>query len=144
MSSNGEEKVYRILDANLNRLREALRVVEEHFRFFDSDSGLSQQLKSMRHSLRGIEEGLDRTKLLRSRDTAGDPFASGMNAGERDRRGAGDILTANLRRAQEASRVIEEYVKLTGGGEHAERAKTIRFDLYALEKRLAGNHQHGT
>ena len=52
--------VYRVLDANLNRLREALRVVEEYYRFIESRSDVCAGLKSLRHSLIGIEASLGR------------------------------------------------------------------------------------
>jgi thiamine-phosphate pyrophosphorylase len=136
------EKVYRILDANLNRLREALRVIEEYFRLYDTHVSLAGELKEMRHSLRCIEKGLGRSALLYHRDTSSDPFACGTRPEELDRCDVGDILAANLRRGQEASRVLEEYVKIADAADCAATAKTIRFKLYALEKTVAGIQTH--
>ncbi len=41
----------RIIDANLNRLGEGLRLLEEIARFMLDDAALTQQLKTMRHEL---------------------------------------------------------------------------------------------
>ncbi len=43
--------VLRILDANLNRAREALRVVEDYARFVLNDDALCGELKQLRHDL---------------------------------------------------------------------------------------------
>ena len=44
----------RILDANANRAREALRVVEDYCRFVLDDRFLSGELKRLRHDLTAI------------------------------------------------------------------------------------------
>src|SRR6059058_6219844 len=44
-------RVLRLLDANANRAREALRVVEDYARFVLDDAGLSEELKGLRHEL---------------------------------------------------------------------------------------------
>jgi len=41
----------RLLDANANRAREALRVLEDYARFVLNDPALSADLKSIRHTL---------------------------------------------------------------------------------------------
>lgn len=48
----------RILDANLNRAREALRVMEDIARFALNDAALSGELKAIRHDLREAVETL--------------------------------------------------------------------------------------
>ncbi|MFW5813198.1 MAG: thiamine-phosphate pyrophosphorylase [Fibrobacterota bacterium] len=123
-----------MLDANLNRLREALRVVEEYFRFIKEDEKASIELKQMRHLLVEMGQCLGPSKLLRNRDTENDCFASVNRPEEMARAAQGDILAANFKRAQEASRVIEEYSKLSSSPEVSEKAKKIRFSLYAFEK----------
>ena len=42
-------KILRIIDANANRLREALRVCEDIARFILSDKRATQEFKSLRH-----------------------------------------------------------------------------------------------
>jgi len=131
--------IYRILDANFNRLREALRVVEEYFRFIVEDGDACAALKGMRHRLAGMEKAVGQDALLRGRDTAGDCFASESRPEEMDRADALDVLAANFKRAQEAGRVIEEYSKAAGAEQVSKNAKEIRFALYALQKSAKSN-----
>jgi thiamine-phosphate pyrophosphorylase len=128
--------VYRVLDANLNRLREALRVVEEYARFLAPDADLAAQLKRLRHAVQPIEQDVGQQRLLASRDTGSDPFSSHMQPEEQDRDGLAGVVRANLKRGQEASRVLEEYLKVLPAPAAAESAKRIRFELYAVEKRV--------
>lgn len=130
--------IYRVLDANLNRLREALRVIEEYYRFFKNDADIAVALKKLRHSLKEVENGLGRERLLKGRDTGNDCFADKNRPEELLRKTETDILVASFKRAQEAARVIEEYTKITEHPEYSETAKTIRFSLYNVEKTLLG------
>lgn len=129
-----ESATARILDANLNRLREALRVVEEAFRFAADHAGASARLKAQRHRLQGIEERLDRRVLLAARRADEDVGRHIEEATEGIRRDLGDVLQANLKRAQEACRVLEEYGKLAAG-DFAAAMKEMRFELYEIEQR---------
>ncbi|HUI91668.1 MAG TPA: hypothetical protein VLX68_05395 [Chitinivibrionales bacterium] len=130
------QQVYRVLDANLNRLREALRVIEEYYRFMRLDKRCAVSLKSMRHSLDAVEAGIGRGNLLAGRDTGSDPFADGNRPEELFRAKAGDVLRANFKRGQEAGRVIEEFLKVTSASELSKKAKIVRFALYSLEKKF--------
>ncbi len=130
------DQVFRLIDANLNRLREALRVIEEHVRFVSPSPPLCIELKKMRHSLEDVESSFGRLDLLRNRDTHTDPFADKNRPEELRRESYGDVLAANFKRAEEAARVIEEYSKITARSECSETAKTIRFALYAYEKSI--------
>lgn len=135
--------VLRVLDANFNRLREALRAVEEHFRFVRTDADLSSKVKLLRHSVRQMEGGLNREELLAARDTNTDPLGGKMREEELTRSTAMDIMTSNLRRAQEATRVIEEYGKLLDSRELPQQAKSLRFALYDIEKETVEKGQNG-
>ncbi len=128
--------VFRILDANCNRLREALRVVEEHARFVQEDGDAAMLLKTARHDLQTILSALGENDLLSARNTASDPFAVEVQEIERGRADMRVLLAANIRRAQEAARVIEEYAKLLPCGTAVEKAKHIRFMMYDAEKKL--------
>jgi thiamine-phosphate pyrophosphorylase len=66
------DSIYRVLDANLNRLREALRVIEEYYRFFKNDAPVAVTLKKLRHSVKEIELGIGKEHLLKGRDTFSD------------------------------------------------------------------------
>lgn len=133
------DSTYRVLDANLNRLREALRVIEEYYRFFKNDAEVAVTLKKSRHSVKQIEAGIGRELLLKGRDTLTDCFADKNRPEELERKTETDILIASCKRAQEAARVIEEYTKITAHPEFSEKAKTIRFSLYNVEKLLLGS-----
>lgn len=134
-----KNRIYRVLDANVNRLREALRVIEEYYRFIDERPAVCGRLKKLRHALADIEQSLGRRELLANRDTSTDCFADRNRPEELDRRnGLPALLAANFKRGQEAGRVVEEYAKVIGGAALSARAKTARFSLYAFEKELLG------
>ena len=61
----------RMIDANLNRSSEGLRVLEDVARFLLNDAGLSQQLRAIRHNLAEETKSLS-TKLLSQRDSEHD------------------------------------------------------------------------
>jgi thiamine-phosphate pyrophosphorylase len=98
----------------------------------------------LRHALAGIENVLGRSELLANRDTEGDCFANRNRSEELDRSGPDSLLAANFKRGQEACRVIEEYAKVAGGAELSEKAKRVRFALYAFEKELQGGKSKRT
>jgi thiamine-phosphate pyrophosphorylase len=133
-----QESIYRILDANFNRLREALRVIEEYFRFVTENGEICVSLKRARHMLVDMEKAVGQDALLSGRDTEGDCFASVSRPEEMNRLNAGDVLSANFKRAQEACRVIEEYSKLCDAPQVSQKAKEVRFLLYALQKTASG------
>jgi hypothetical protein len=141
--SDTTKAVFRILDANLNRLREALRVIEEYFRFFALDESVAVELKTLRHSLEEIEQGAGALLLLESRDTRSDPFANVNRPEEMGRQTPEQVLSGNFKRAQEAARVIEEYAKISPAAPVSEKAKTVRFSLYDLEKHYMKKAAHG-
>ena len=127
--------VYRILDANLNRAREGLRVSEEIFRFVKKDAGLTRKFKALRHGITAAMAGsaLDNGLLEQSRDSAQDPGRVIHGAGEFRRGSVGDILGANLHRVGEALRVLEEFSKLFDSKISLD-FKALRFRFYDVEK----------
>jgi len=123
-------KHLRLLDANLNRLVEGIRVVEDVFRYILDDKTTALNLKSLRHKAR-----LDiYTKLISSRDIKNDVLKKSVKS-EQNREDLKSILIANFKRAQESSRVLEEFTKLIST-EDSEKFKYIRYELYDLEKKL--------
>jgi thiamine-phosphate pyrophosphorylase len=135
-------KVLRIIDVNVNRLREALRVIEEYFRFMSLDEPMASALKRLRHSLERIEEDFGAHRLVASRDTASDPFASVNKPEELARSTPRQLLAANFKRSQEAARAIEEYAKISNHPAASGTAKALRFSLYDLEKISMERHAH--
>lgn len=131
-----DEKAYRILDANANRAREGLRVVEEHLRLVCDNADFTARLKNLRHAVTDviISMGLD-DSLIKARQSDTDVGASASAGAETKRIDMGHIVTANLRRSQEALRVLEEYSKLVSA-EASVRFKRLRFETYSLEKEI--------
>jgi len=130
-----DERLLRIIDANANRTREALRVTEDLLRFWSEDALLSRRLKRERHQVGRLCDDLLRkgSRGLSARHTATDPGRDSMPASEATRRGVADVLISNFRRAEEALRVLEEVSKLVDAS--ASRSfKRSRFRVYELEK----------
>ncbi len=126
-------ELFRVIDANLNRLKEGIRVVEDLMRYRDNNRDLSRKLKQLRHSAR-IDENLE---LLKYRDSINDVLRPSMDS-ELRRSDITSIITANFKRAQESSRVLEELFKLHSN-EYSEKFKHIRYELYDLEKTIVLN-----
>ena len=120
----------RIIDANLNRLREGIRVVEDIFRYVYNDKELSTKLKDLRHLAR-VENFYE---ILESRDVQNDVLRESIKS-EQNREDLNSILIANFKRAQESSRVLEELTKLSSIKD-SENFKYIRYELYILESVL--------
>lgn len=123
----------RIIDANLNRSKEALRVVEDILRFNYNDEDLATQLKSVRANLGNIAKKHART--IAHRDTQNDCLTQVTLNEERKRESLFDVLIANFKRAQESMRVLEEVFKLVNL-ESSLLSKQLRYKTYILEKQV--------
>ncbi len=121
------ENYLRLIDANLNRLREGIRVVEDIFRYVYNDKQTALKLKELRHLSR-LENYIE---LLETRDVKNDVLRSSIKS-EQNRTDLYSILIANFKRAQESSRVLEEFCKLISIKD-SENFKYIRYELYNLE-----------
>lgn len=127
----------RILDANYNRAREGLRVVEEAARFWLNDDAITMAFKDLRHELAALAEQTPggMAQLLAGRNVQGDVGAASGGAAELARVDLADVVAANFKRVQEAARALEEYGKLAGHP-GVMRIKALRFQVYDLERRL--------
>lgn len=135
--------VCRIIDANMNRAQEGLRVCEEYVRFVVENPVLSKELKELRHSFQNAEKILQNTvggKLLLSRDTAGDIGTKISTSTEGSRKSITAVVKASIKRLQEALRVLEEYGK-TISPEAANVFEAIRYKVYDIEKILLGDNR---
>jgi uncharacterized Zn finger protein len=126
--SDFSPELYRVIDANLNRLKEGIRVIEDIARYLRNDKTLASELKSLRHQSK-ID---DLQNLLASRDSLNDVLRPTV-ASEMERSDLESIIVANYKRAQESSRVLEEMYKIVQP-ELSETFKNIRYRLYTLEK----------
>jgi thiamine-phosphate pyrophosphorylase len=132
-----------MIDANLNRSSEGLRVLEDVARFLLNDAELRQRLRTLRHDLARETKSL-RVKLLSPRDAehnGGRPYPSGENKLDRETIALPsllDLVTANAKRVEEALRVIEELAKLPEISPmlNSARLEQARFALYTLERDL--------
>jgi thiamine-phosphate pyrophosphorylase len=125
----------RIVDANLNRTGEGLRVLEEFARLCLNDEHLSRRLKDLRHALLDIP--LDfQERLIAARDAAGDVGREMKSPQQGQGRGVPETVVANARRVQESLRVLEEMARTTDLPLDTDAYKTARFSLYDLEKDL--------
>lgn len=133
------QKAWRIIDANLNRVGEGLRFLEEIARLLLNDAVLTEQLKSMRHDLVRSDSFFAK-QLLQARDAGGDVGVDIEVPGEEKERELPLLLVANSRRVQESLRTLEELAKAPGISEKldSEKFKHGRFDLYTIEQKLLG------
>ncbi|MCI0674815.1 MAG: thiamine phosphate synthase [Phycisphaerales bacterium] len=125
----------RILDANLNRAREAMRVMEDVARLAFDDGPLCADVKAMRHELRGAVAHLPQGWLEANRDSAGDVGADIASSTEMSRSGLLDVAISAGKRLTEALRVVEEVLK-TNSVEAAAKVKFIRYRAYDIDSRL--------
>ncbi|MGL4465673.1 MAG: thiamine phosphate synthase, partial [Planctomycetia bacterium] len=125
----------RIVDANANRAREALRVMEDYARFVLEDRELGRTIKELRHELRDALGFLPAHWLTAARDAVGDVGATVDAADEHHRRDLPAVAVANCKRAQEALRSMEECAKLESVAA-AMKLERLRYRLYTVEKRL--------
>lgn len=126
--------IYRILDAQINRGVEALRVLEDFFRFCYDDKILSASLRELRHQLRKIFMAYQ-NQLLSQRDSGGDVGLATSKSTTLDKRDdSASLMVANFKRAQEAMRGIEESAKALSFYQEAKQIEQLRFTLYNKEK----------
>lgn len=125
----------RILDANFNRAREALRCMEEYGRFVLDDAELSGRAKRLRHELCQAIAELPVFERLAARDTPGDVGTGITTESETRRADFAAVVQAAAKRLTEALRCLEEYGKLESS-RFAARMEDIRYQCYDLEKQL--------
>lgn len=129
-----ENGLNRMLDANLNRCREGIRVLEDVARFVLDDPGLSERIRSIRHRVWELGSSME-AELMTSRDSFGDVEKDARPDFEGKRSDLVGLITANAKRTQEAARVLEELLKLRGSSLWP-KFKDIRFELYEVEKEI--------
>ncbi len=141
----------RIIDSNLNRAREALRVMEEYARLGLDDAGLTAAIKETRHALATAANEFEgkrvgdangtiaraeaRGSVVEHRDIVGDVGCDVATAAEYERSDSGHVALAAAKRLSEALRAVEEYGK-TIDDAFAKAVEKIRYRGYELERRL--------
>lgn len=126
------DKVKRIIDANFNRTREGLRVIEDIARFVLDSKDSTNKIKTLRSELAKIEKDFNFTL---SRDTENDVGTSLSSDVEEERTNIFDIFKANTKRIEESLRVLEETFK-TVDVAISKKLKSMRYKTYTIEKEL--------
>jgi len=130
-----KELIYRIVDANLNRATEGIRVCEEVARFILNDRRLTAQFRNIRHRIFSVSGLVAREKLIKKRDSRED-VGRNLLRGELKRSNYQDIFFANMQRVKESIRVLEEFYKLIDRNAVI-KLKKIRYHAYEVEKKTA-------
>ncbi len=126
----------RLLDANINRSAEGLRVLEDIARFSLENQELSSAIRSLRHRVRDLFKGRENA-LLSARDSAADVGQATSQQDTSDQRnGLRDTVLSNFKRVQEAARTIEEILKTQGEYSTGKSVEQLRFSVYELETEL--------
>lgn len=129
MNTDKPNAIVRILDANINRLQEGIRVVEDIFRYVYNYKEITYALKQMRH--KAILQHQD--FLLQSRDIEGDIAKDSIET-ENERTSLQAIVNANFHRICESARVLEECLKLKECHKYGQSQtfKNIRYEAYRI------------
>jgi thiamine-phosphate pyrophosphorylase len=130
----GKKKYLPIIDANFNRCKEGLRVVEDIFRFAFKKDRLRKKARNYRHKLvKLVEPALIHAAII-ERDSMQD-LGRKLDSLENKRDDLFDTLYRNLQRTKESLRVLEEFSKITDKKNTA-KLKKLRYEIYDLEKEI--------
>jgi thiamine-phosphate pyrophosphorylase len=124
----------RIIDANLDRASEGLRVMEDIARFILESAPTARSLKNLRHSIHQAFPDIA-ISLISARNSTGDVG----RATETYKEPAGsliDTVLANASRVEQSLRVLEEVARLPGADADGAFFEEARYAMYDLEKEL--------
>ena len=124
----------RIIDVNINRLDESLKLTEDIVRFLLSDPNLLSRIRKIRQDFLQFKLSLPIKDIIGARKSQEDP---GRKAAfdSRTSKNSSAVILANLTRGKEASRTLEEVCR-TVDFRASRQMKQIRFTLYDLEKEI--------
>ncbi len=123
-----DQRVARLIDANLDRAREGLRVIEDWCRFALNRKDFVITIKDWRHNLAIHHQSI----YKQARSAIRDQGAQINHPEQENRINPENIISANCSRAQEALRVLEEFTRKCDPA-LAEKSSKIRYGLYELE-----------
>ena len=123
-----DNRIAQLIDANLDRAREGLRVMEDWCRFGLNRSDFSIKIKEWRQQLGAHHHNIYRKARL----TSEDPAKGVSHPLQKQRSTPEEIFVANSSRVQEALRVIEEFTRKTDPM-LSEIAAKIRYETYEIE-----------
>lgn len=129
-------KAYRILDANLNRVSEGIRVIEDVARYYYNNAPLAEKLKLLRHNVRK-NTSLHFGQCIFARDSQNDVGLDLSKKLDIDAKSnIKELVTANFKRVQEGLRTIEDTLKVVGEGTASRTFEGYRYNSYDLEKQF--------
>lgn len=124
--------VYRVIDANLNRVSEGIRVLEDISRFVIENPKISKELRELRHHIR---KSFCNDALIENRNAYNDlGFKISLDSILDKKESIEDLVAANFKRVQEGIRSIEECLKVIGYYKESKSYENLRFIAYNLEK----------
>ena len=124
-------RISQIIDANLDRAREGLRVLEDWSRFGLGNEGFVKKIKNFRHLL-----GKNHLEIYKKSRNFTEDRCKGLTHKEQINRKTPDkLISSNSARVQESLRVVEEFAR----GHNYQLSKVaseIRYEIYTLEIEL--------
>ena len=133
------KEMNRLLDANINRVSEGIRVVEDVARFVYNQKEFSKELREKRHYLRKLFIQKD-NDFLNSRDTKKDVGIEITKESQLDKKSnIKNIVVGNFKRIQEGLRSIEEISKISCDYSISKEVEALRYSFYNLEKEFMGS-----
>ncbi len=135
---------HRIIDANINRTSEGLRVLEDLARYKFESTTLTENIKKLRHQVRKTIAAHS-PKFLMARDSQNDVGFEISNKTDLDKKNTtAELVQANFKRVQEGLRVIEESLKIIDHYDTSKKYESFRYLTYSLEKDYLGTHYQWT
>jgi len=135
-----QKSIYTVIDANVNRAKEGIRVIEDIIRFIFSNKKATRELKDLRH---GIDSAIKKISpdykiMIAGRDSNSDVGRKINTKSEFKRQDLTEILISNFKRVEESLRVMEEISKLMDK-KAAEEFKDMRYKTYVIERKILLN-----
>lgn len=129
-----QRRLVRVMDANINRAREGLRVCEDVVRFCLGNAAQTRAVRTLRHALNAQIQRLPITpaEAAFARDSRRDP---GRRARSSSITSIEHLLLINLQRTKEALRVLEESSRLLAPVQ-TRGFQRLRFRTYDVERDL--------
>lgn len=132
-------KIYRIVDANINRVSEGLRVIEDIERFIYEDEKTSKSLREIRHKVR---KSFTTEELIINRNSTQDIGLDISKTSTLDKKeNIQTLLLSNFKRVEEGLRSIEETLKVLGYYEISKIYEDLRYQVYNIEKIVIGKEK---
>ncbi|MBI1387708.1 MAG: thiamine phosphate synthase [bacterium] len=132
-----DQGFYRLIDANADRLGEALRVVGEIVRFVLNDEPISEEVRSIRNDFWCLYKYIPglQSKGLQSRDSIGDVGKQFPSTPYSDLHA---LVLSNLHRAEESLRTLEEAFRIFDSV-ISSSLTSLRYRCYNIEPQIVSS-----